>query len=134
MFNVGDEAGEDARHGRGLLNVRPVPGSGDAGGLRVRKSAGDFIADQFAGGEGVVAGDQQRRRSIGEGLVPSGWPAVHAWSASSAVSAGVVGVAATSAAIASGDGDTINAFLPAAATVGSLLRATLFECDGLLGR
>src|SRR5258708_1972283 len=95
---------------------------------------GDFIADQFAGGEGVVARDQQRRRSIGEGLVPSGWPAVHAWSASSAVSAGVVGVAATSAAIASGDGDTINAFLPAAATVGSLLRATLFECDGLLGR
>jgi hypothetical protein len=78
----------------------------------VRKSAGDFIVDQFAGGEGVAAGDQQRRRGIGEGLVLSGWPAVHAWRASSAVSAGDVGVAATSAPIASGDGDTINAYLP----------------------
>jgi hypothetical protein len=55
MFDVGDEAGEDARHGRGLLNVRPVPGTGDVGGLGVRESAGDFVVDQVAGGEGVVA-------------------------------------------------------------------------------
>jgi hypothetical protein len=55
MFDVGDEAGQDARHGRGLLNVRPVPGTGDTGGLGVRESAGDFIVDEFAGGEGVRA-------------------------------------------------------------------------------
>jgi hypothetical protein len=32
-----------------------VPGTGDTGGLGVRESAGDFIVDEFAGGEGVRA-------------------------------------------------------------------------------
>ena len=60
-----------------------------------------------------------------DGRLPSGWPEVQAWRASSAVSGGVARVDRTSASRTSGESDTNNGFLPAAAPAGSRLRAAL---------